>query len=277
MSATMDNLLKMVKAACDTTGESSGTTPLAADVEALPVEMEVRAPYPGEMVDNPCEGRFTIYEIVFLLGAILGVQGLTNQENLIVGKEYFRALYFLKQNSDSRGRVAFVKRSRNPLKFEDITNLTTTGRIAMPWAVDRWMLRVARGQLHSSGVSPVSRLSNSELPDQSLPIVSQVATRVSKILSVFEPPSTHSQAARRTRSSTNMSGKGKSKVEPPSADEMSEIACASIPRPPEHKREDEEWRFVLMVPQGLSLQGNHHAASQIGRALMTKVLGMPKE
>lgn len=35
MSATMDNLLKMVKAARDTTGESSGTTPSAADVEAL--------------------------------------------------------------------------------------------------------------------------------------------------------------------------------------------------------------------------------------------------
>ena len=37
MSATMDNLLKMFKAACDTTGEPSGTTPSAADVKALPV------------------------------------------------------------------------------------------------------------------------------------------------------------------------------------------------------------------------------------------------
>ena len=34
----------------------------------LPAEMEVRAPYPGEMADNPREGWFAIYEIVFLLG-----------------------------------------------------------------------------------------------------------------------------------------------------------------------------------------------------------------
>lgn len=112
MYATMDNLLKMFKAARDTTGESSGTAPSAADVKALPVfsavlmtkdddpryigwslleenlesilttkevkgwreefdlsaEMEVRAPYPREMADNPREGSFAIYEIVFLLG-----------------------------------------------------------------------------------------------------------------------------------------------------------------------------------------------------------------
>ncbi|GMN40477.1 hypothetical protein TIFTF001_009707 [Ficus carica] len=35
MSATMDNLLKMFKAARETAGESSGTTPSAAEVEAL--------------------------------------------------------------------------------------------------------------------------------------------------------------------------------------------------------------------------------------------------
>lgn len=94
------------------------------------------------------------------------------------------------------------------------------------------MLRVARGQLHSSGVGPMDRLSNSwvesircnllllvdrfqssliacfadgfltKAPRLSLKLLMQV----SKILSMFEPPSPHSQAARRTRSSTNMSG-----------------------------------------------------------------------
>lgn len=34
----------------------------------LLAEMEVHAPYPGEMADNPHEGWFAIYEIVFLLG-----------------------------------------------------------------------------------------------------------------------------------------------------------------------------------------------------------------
>ena len=55
------------------------------------------------------------------------------------------------------------------------------------------------------------------------------------------------------------------------------VTCASIPKPPEYKREDEEWHFALLIPQGLSLQENHHATSQIGGALMTEVLGMPEK
>ncbi|GMN60311.1 hypothetical protein TIFTF001_029412 [Ficus carica] len=41
MSAAMDNLLKMFKTARETAGESSGTAPSAADVEALPVHFAV--------------------------------------------------------------------------------------------------------------------------------------------------------------------------------------------------------------------------------------------
>lgn len=102
---------------------------------------------------------------------------------------------------------------------------------------------------------------------------------------------------------TCFTGKGKSKVEFPSAEEMSErmlrhmltprgkaptsssepialddepsvtplpVARASTLRLPKHKREDEEWHFALTVPQGFSLQKNHHTASQIGGALMTE-------
>ena len=50
------------------------------------------------------------------------MQVLVDQENLTMDKKDFRALYFLKQHSDSRGRFAFVKRSRNIMKFEEITN-----------------------------------------------------------------------------------------------------------------------------------------------------------
>lgn len=42
--------------------------------------MEVRAPYPGEMADNPCEGWFTIYEIVVLLGLTFPVLRLASAE-----------------------------------------------------------------------------------------------------------------------------------------------------------------------------------------------------
>lgn len=78
--------------------------------------MEVRAPYLGERAYNPYEDWFAIYEIVYLLGltfliprlastvlayyqitlgqlmpnswmAILGVHGLADQEDLMVGKE----------------------------------------------------------------------------------------------------------------------------------------------------------------------------------------------
>lgn len=41
MSTAMDNLLKMFKAARETAGESSGTSPLANDVEALSVHSAV--------------------------------------------------------------------------------------------------------------------------------------------------------------------------------------------------------------------------------------------
>lgn len=113
--------------------------------------MEVRAPHSGERADNPCEGWFAIYKIIFLLGltfpmpqlaltvlvhyqitlgqlmsnswrAILDVQGLVDQEDLTVGDEDFRAFYFLKHNSNSKGWFAFVKRSRNTLKNEETTN-----------------------------------------------------------------------------------------------------------------------------------------------------------
>ena len=46
------------------------------------------------------------------------------------------------------------------------------------------------------------------------------------------------------------------------------VACTSTPRPPKHKKEDEEWHFTLMVLQGLSVKENHHAAYQIGEVLM---------
>lgn len=110
-----------------------------------PCRDEVRAPYPKERDDNPCKVWLAIYEIIFLLEltfpmlrlastvlvyyqitmgqlmhnswrVILGVQGLVDQE------EDFQALYFLKQNSYSKVQFAVVKRCRNTLKFEEITN-----------------------------------------------------------------------------------------------------------------------------------------------------------
>lgn len=99
-------------------------------------------------------------------------------------------------------------------------------------------------------------------------------------------------------------GKGKSKAEFPSTDEVLErmsrrrptplkgkahfsssepiilddehlatplpVARTSTPRPPKRKRKDQEWRFALTVLQGLSLKDNHHAAYQIGEVLMTE-------
>lgn len=122
MSVAMDNLLKMFKTACETAGESSSTTPSAADVEALlvpspvlmaedddpryvgwdhleenpdsiltaeeiqgwreefdlPIGIEVRAPFTGERADNPSEGWFPIYEIVFLLGLTFPIPQLAS-------------------------------------------------------------------------------------------------------------------------------------------------------------------------------------------------------
>lgn len=40
----------------------------------------------------------------------------------MMNDEDFLALYFLKQNSNSKGQFAFVKRSINTLNFEKITN-----------------------------------------------------------------------------------------------------------------------------------------------------------
>ncbi|GMN60823.1 hypothetical protein TIFTF001_029910 [Ficus carica] len=116
MSAAMDNLLKMFKAARETTCESSGTAPSAADVEALP--------------KNP-DSILTAEEIQrwpkeFDLPAGMKVRapykGLADEEGLTVSEEDFQALYFLKQNPDSKGRFAFMKMNRNSLKFEEITN-----------------------------------------------------------------------------------------------------------------------------------------------------------
>lgn len=53
--------------------------------------------------------------------ANLNVQVLADQEDQTVGEEDFQALYFLKQNSNSKGRFAFMK-SRNTSKFKEITN-----------------------------------------------------------------------------------------------------------------------------------------------------------
>lgn len=53
--------------------------------------------------------------------ANLNIQVLANQEDQTVGEKDFQALYFLKQNSNSKGRVTLMK-SRNTSKFKDITN-----------------------------------------------------------------------------------------------------------------------------------------------------------
>ena len=50
------------------------------------------------------------------------MQGLADQEGLTMGEEDFRALYVLKQSSDSKGRFTFVERSKNTLKYEESTN-----------------------------------------------------------------------------------------------------------------------------------------------------------
>ncbi|GMN42960.1 hypothetical protein TIFTF001_012166 [Ficus carica] len=64
-------------------------------------------------------------------------------------------------------------------------------------------------------------------------LILKLLARVNQILAAFEPSSPHSQVARKTRSSANMFGKGKSKVKPPCIDEISE--CMSQHRPPLHK------------------------------------------
>lgn len=57
MSTAMDNLLKMFKVARETQGESLGTAPSTADVEALPVHSTILGPSGGKpKVDFDCEG-----------------------------------------------------------------------------------------------------------------------------------------------------------------------------------------------------------------------------
>lgn len=84
MSAAMDNLLKMFKTARETAGESSGTAPSAADVEALPVHFAVLI---AEDDDPRCVSWGHLEENAELILTTEEITGWREEFELLAGME----------------------------------------------------------------------------------------------------------------------------------------------------------------------------------------------
>ncbi|GMN23431.1 hypothetical protein TIFTF001_000112 [Ficus carica] len=219
MSAAMDNLLKMFKAAREATGESSGTVPSAVEMEALPIRSTVlmaedddpRNVGWGHLEENP-ESILTVEEVA----------GWREKFELPIGMEVHAPYSGERADNPCKGWSAI---------YEIIFLLGLT--FPMPWLASTVLVYYQNtlGQLMPNSWRAI-------LGDQGLQIKRiywWLLTRVNKILAAFEPPFSPSQLACITRSSANMSRKGKSKAEPPSVDEMSECMSRRRPTPPKGK------------------------------------------